>query len=294
MKFSRVRPASKLLPALLAGTLAFAGMPQQAPRQPAGKPLAIVLAGIHQIEDGPAVPPGTVHIPGETLFFSFQLEGYRVSPEEKVQIAYQVDAFDPAGVRLVDTFSGKLDATVAPEDKDWKPKVRRTFVVPPFAGSGTYRIAASAKDEIGGTSATREIQFQVRGHTVEPGETLVIRNVRFLRSEEDAKPLAVAAYRSGDALWAKFDITGYKFGDGNLVHVEYDVAIVAPSGKTVFSQPQAAVEQGGSFYPKRYVPGVMNLTIQPKTTPGEYQIVITARDLVGNQTAEAKAPFRIE
>jgi hypothetical protein len=194
----------------------------------------------------------------------------------------------------VETFSGKIDLTVSAEDKEWKPKVRCTIVVPPFADSGAYRIAASAKDEIGGTSATREIQFEVRGHAVEPSDTLAIRNLHFLRGEDDRQPLAIAAYRSGDTLWARFDIAGYKYGPGNMVHVEYGIGIIAPNGKTVFSQPQAAVEQGGSFYPKRYVPGLMNLTIQPKTTAGEYQIVITARDLVGDQTTEAKSPFRIE
>ncbi len=265
-----------------------------APKQPPARQLTIIRAAIQDIEDGPAVPAGLVHVPGETLFFSFQVDGYRVSPEDKVQISYQVDAFDSRGTRLVEAFSGKTDVTVSAEDKDWKPKVRRTIVVPPFADSGAYKIIASAKDEIGGTSATKELSFEVRGHAVEPSQTLVIRNVRFLRGEDDREPLAVAAYRSGDALWVKFDIVGYQFGSGNMVHVEYGIAIVAPSGKTVFSQPQAAVEEGGSFYPKRYVPGVMNLTIQPKTTPGEYQVVITARDLVGNHTCETRDSFRIE
>jgi hypothetical protein len=268
--------------------------PRQAPRPVAVKQLAIVNAAIHEIEDGPAVPPGQIHVPGETLFFAFQVDGYQVSPDDKVRISYQVDAFDFAGVRLVETFSEKIDVTVSPEDKEWKPRVRRTIVVPPFAGSGVYKIVASAKDELGGTSATREVPFEVRGHAVEPGESLAIRNVRFLREEDDRKPLEVAAYRTGDALWARFDIVGYRFGPGNMVNVEYGIAIVSPTGKTVFSQPQAAVEQGGSFYAKRYVPGIMNLTIQPKTPSGEYQLVITARDAVGNQTAEAKASFRIE
>ncbi len=129
---------------------------------------------------------------------------------------------------------------------------------------------------------------------MEPSDKLVIRNIRFLRGEDDRESLKVPAYRSGDALWAKFDIIGYKFGPGNLVHVEYSVAIVAPSGKTVFSQAQAAVEEGATFYPKRYVPGVMNLTVQPKTPSGDYSLVITAKDAVGNQVSEGRAVFRIE
>jgi hypothetical protein len=262
--------------------------------RPAPNQIAFVQVGIHQTEDGELVPQGATHVPGETLFFSFQLEGYRVSPEDKVRIAYEVDAFDPDGIRLLETHKGQIEAGVLPEDKDWKPKVRRTIVIPPFAGSGRYRIVSSVKDEIGGTAATREVFFEVQGHPVKPSETLAIRNLRFARSEDDRKPLKVAAYRAGDALWARFDITGYKFGPGNRIEVEYGVAIEAPSGKTVFSQPQAAVEEGGSFYPKRYVPGAMNLTVQPGTPAGEYTLVISARDRIGNQTGEVKGAFRIE
>ncbi len=262
--------------------------------RPAAKQIVFVQAGIHLTEDGERVPQGVTHVPGETLFYSFQLEGYQASPEDKVRISYQVDAFDPNGVRIVETHTGQIDAGILPEDKDWKPKVRRTIVIPPFAGSGRYRIAASAKDEIGGTAAANEIFFDVQGHQVQPSETLAIRNLRFARSEDDREALKVAAYRAGDVLWSKFDITGYKFGPGNRVEVEYGVAIVAPSGKTVFSQPQAAVEEGGSFYPKRYVPGIMNLTVQPGTPAGEYTLVISARDRIGNQTGEARGAFRIE
>ena len=274
------------------GITAAAGTSEQAAKP--AKQLSIVLAGIHQTEDGALAPASFTHIPGETIYYSFQLEGYQVSENDKVLLSYQVDALDAHGTKLVETLTGKIDVTVSAEDKDWKPKVRQSFIIPPLADSGRYKIVASAKDELGGTSATKETSFEVQGHQVAPSDVLAIRNIRFLRSDEDREPLAIAAYRTGDALWAKFDIIGFKYGPGNTVNVDYGVAIVSPSGKTVFSQPQAAVEEGGSFYPKRYVPGAMNLTVQPKTPAGQYSLVITARDAIGNQTCEAKGTFRIE
>ena len=34
-----------------------------------------------------------------------------------------------------------------------------------------------------------------------------------------------AVYQPGDTLWAKFDITGYKFGENNRFSVDYGLAI---------------------------------------------------------------------
>jgi hypothetical protein len=283
-------------PAAFALLLSAGGFAAQSPppkAQPAARQIAIVRASIQEFEDGPATPASVAHVPGESIFFSFQLENYQVSSDEKVKIAWTVDALDPQGVRLVETGKGLVDVPILPEDKQWRPKIRRTFVVPPLAASGIFKIVATVKDEIGGSSATHELTFEVRGHRVEPSPSLAIRNLRFLRSEDD-KPLAIAAYRAGDALWAKFDITGFRYGDGNRIDLVYGIAIVAPSGKTMFSQPEAAVEQGGSFYPKRYVPGEMNLTVQPGTTKGEYKLIVTAQDRVGKQSAEAQGAFRIE
>ena len=62
----------------------------------------------------------------------------------------------------------------------------------------------------------------------------------------------------------------------------------------LFTQDKAAEEKSSSFYPKAYVPGSMNLSLQSNIRPGQYTIVVTARDHTGNQTCEAKADFTIE
>jgi hypothetical protein len=70
--------------------------------------------------------------------------------------------------------------------------------------------------------------------------------------------------------------------------------VLAPSGKVLYSQPQADSEHSQSFYPKRFVPAVMSLVTKPNTHPGEYVVVLTAHDGVGNQTSEARQGFTIE
>ncbi|HZT28499.1 MAG TPA: hypothetical protein VFA33_01355 [Bryobacteraceae bacterium] len=258
--------------------------------------LTIVQATIQQGEGGSPVPPGFAHAPGEVIYFSFQVENYRVSPAQKVQLSTRVEALDPHGVPLTEPIESKVDTDLAPEDKGWKPKVGHEIAIPPEAGSGTYRIKVQVKDELASATAEKEVAFEVRGHPVEPSDTLVIRNFRFYRSENDTEPLARPAYRPGDTVWARFDLTGYKFGPGNQIDVSYRVSVLSPSGKVLWSQPEAeaVVEKTRSFYPKRYVPGFGSLSLQPTIRPGDYAIVVSARDAIGGQTFETRQTFSIE
>jgi hypothetical protein len=257
-------------------------------------PLAIVRSTISDRDGGAALPNGYTHHPGETMFFSFQVDGFTPSSGARIHLTYKIEAFDSHGTRIMEPTASEIEEALAPEDKNWKPAVRQEIVIPPLADSGAYKIAVSVTDEVGKATATQEIPFEVRGHRVDPSDTLVIRNIRFYRGEDDKDALLKAAYRRGDAVWARFDIIGFKYGDSNAVDVSYDVAVLAPGGKVLYSQPQAGEDRSESFYPKRYVPAVMSLATKADTRPGEYTISITAHDGVGHQTFEARQSFTIE
>jgi hypothetical protein len=102
------------------------------------------------------------------------------------------------------------------------------------------------------------------------------------------------AYRAGDVMWVRLDITGYKYGEQNAVDVSYDVEVLDPGGKSVFSQVDAADERSQAFYPQPWVPIEFNLNLQTTMVLGPYTLVITAHDGVGNQTLATKAEFRVE
>jgi hypothetical protein len=269
-------------------------MPAAIWAQTPAKPPEIVNVTLHQYEDGPAVPAGNRFIPGETVFFSFQIKGYSVSPEGKVLLTYRLEAVDSDGTAVVEPETGRVETELGAQDKDWLPKVRHSVLIPPHALPGQFRIKAVVQDGRTMLEAKAEVGFSVQGRAVDTSGSFAVRNVRFFSSEEDRTPMAVPAYKPGQAFWARFDITGFKTGEKNLVEVLYGISIVSPSGKVLFSEPEAALEEASSFYPRRYVPGVFSLTVQPRTTPGEYTLVITARDQVGEQTCEAKSVFRIE
>lgn len=258
------------------------------------KQLEIVEAQFQQYEDGPPVTKDYAYIAGETMFFSFRVRGYALSDENKLNLQYQLDAFDYRGMRLIETVKKTIDTSVSAEDKNWTPKAQQTVQVPPLAESGDYKIVISVQDLPGKTAAKQEFAFRVRGRVVEPSDTLVLRGFRFLRQEDDKDPLKIPAYKPGDTVWARFEITGYKFGPKNLIHVEYTLSVAGSDGKVLFSQPQPAVVEDSPFYPNQYVPGVVSLTTNQETGAGDYFLVISVKDQVSNQTYEAREKFAMQ
>lgn len=278
------------VPAALLLAAAFAAPPAPTPKQ-----LTIVKPSVRQYEDGPALEPGFSFFTGDTVFFSFQIQGYQVSPESnKIDLHAQIQAVDPQGVPLAEPVQRNINTQLSAEDKNWMPIVRETFQLPPLAFPGVYHIHALVEDRLSKQTAKSDTDFSVRGKRVEPSDKLVARNFRFLREEEDRNPLEQPVYRPGDAVWARFEITGFRYGPNNRVQVSYGVSVLGSTGETLFTQPQAAVEQGESFYPKRYVPGALSINLNAKVKPGEYTLVLTLRDDVGDQTDESRHVFRVE
>jgi hypothetical protein len=260
------------------------------------KPLTIERVAISQYEDGPNVEQGYAFLPGEALFFSFHVSGFKKVGDEglRVSLSYTLEAEDPAGVPIIEPQSGDVDTNLDPEDKNWTPKVRLTLGIPPFARSGEYTIQIGLRDRVAQTQARGKASFKVKGHDIEPSDKLVVRNFHFYRGEEDKKPLEVAAYRPGDTLWARFDITGYKLGPKNGFEVGYGLAVLRPNGESMFRQPDAATEKQETFYPRRYVPAAMSLNLNKDLRPGQYTLVVLVSDKLGGQTAELSQAFTVE
>jgi hypothetical protein len=265
--------------------------------QPSSKPVAIERLALHQFEDGPLLSPDYPFVPGETAYFSCRVTSYRIvktEQEQSVKLAWQMRVVDPSGVAIEKDRAGRIEDHVLPQDKSWMPKFISSFVIPAFAASGTYRVTVKIVDEAASVETAGEIAFQVHGRTIEPSATLLARNFQFLRAENDRTAMTAAIYHPGETLWARFDITGYKFGEGNRLSVDYGLAVLRPAGEQVFAQPVAAAESKDSFYPQRYVPGALSLTLDPAVPKGSYILLITVRDKLGDQTWETKQPFEID
>ncbi len=275
---------------LLLVLIAAALLPAKAPKVP----LAIVNTALQQYEDGPRLPADDGYGAGELAFFSLEIAGYQKSEKDHIQLNWEWKCLDPAGIPLVEPGSGKMDTDVSVEDKEWLPKVRQNFEIPFYAPSGTYHVLFKVHDALSGADASADIPFRVRGHKYEPSDTLAVRSFRFYRSEDDARPMEAAAYRPGENVWARFDIIGYKLGEGNSFDVQYGLTVIRPDGKPGFSQPDAATLQDKSFYPRRYMPAALSLTLPADIVKGEHTIVLTVRDKIGNQTVDTQQKFSVE
>src|ERR1700685_1371124 len=103
---------------------------------PAEEKLAVVRLVFAQTEDGPALASSYQFLAGESVFFSCLVDGYSKSDKQEIFLTYQIQAKDARGILLQPAMNNKVEATLAPEDKDWKPKLRQTHVSPPLPESG--------------------------------------------------------------------------------------------------------------------------------------------------------------
>jgi hypothetical protein len=266
----------------------------------ADKPLAIVHPVFSTSEDGPPEASAEEYFPGESIHFSCQAEGFRKVDKPKdfgrqnVSLKFQIEVRDKNGALLQPVQEGKIETTVTQEDKNWMPKLRETITVPPLADTGEYAVLVKLSDELASFNTEKSTVFHVKGREVAPSGTLIVRNFRFLRTEDDEKPLPVAAYRPGDPVWARFDMTGYKLGDKNQVDVEYGLTVLREDGSVAYTEPQAANQKLQTFYPQRYQPGELNLNLAKDQPLGKYTIVLAVRDNLGRQMYETRETFSVE
>jgi len=233
-------------------------------------------------------------LPGETVYLRFDIDNFVRTPDNNVKVSWVVTAADPKGVPIVPPMSGSKQATLQPEDKDWLPRARQSIAVPSPAPGGTYKVHIKATDEIGKTTAEADTTFAVSGPELPPASELMVRYFGFYRSDADPKPLDTPAYKTGDTMFAHFQIAGFKYGPGNAVDVNYGIAILGPAGNVMYTQDPAVEEKTASFYPKPFVDANMNLSLNPGTKAGQYTLVITARDNIGNQKTEIRKTFQVE
>jgi hypothetical protein len=266
----------------------------------ADKPLAIVHPVFARSEDGAPEASDEDFVSGETVHFSCQAEGYKKKDKpndygkQDVSLKFQIEVRDKNGVLLKPVQEGKIETTVTEEDKDWKPKLRDTIVVPPLADTGEYIVLVKLSDELTKATEEKRAVFHIKGRDVAPSDTLTVRNYRFLRGEDDEKPLPVAAYRPGDSVWARFEMTGYKLGDKNQVDIEYGLTVLSEDGSVVYTEPQAANQKIQTYYPQRYQPGVLNLNLAKDQPLGKYTIVLAVRDNLSQQMYETRETFSVE
>ena len=261
--------------------------------------LAVIQARIATEEDGPVISTGTRFLPGESLYLTFEIAGFQTrklpdSETKSIGLSYEITPQDAQGRPLEASTSGEIQTELAAEDKNWVPKRRVSFLIPSFVAAGEFHIHVSVKDLFAGTQASADLPFSIGGTEVTPTPTVSMKQFAFLRKEDDADGLSVPAYRAGDTVYARFNITGFQHGPENAHHLAYSVLVLAPNGKPYIQESNAAQIDATSFYPAQFVPANIALRIGKDGQHGAYILVVTVRDLVANQQSQSKQTFTIE
>jgi hypothetical protein len=108
--------------------------------------LAVIEAGVEDAEDAPFVPKDYRFLPGDTLYFEFDIAGFSIREtgdyykEKRLSLEYIVQPFDANNVALAPAVSGKIDEDLAAQDKNWLPKRRASFPLPSLMSRGQYHV----------------------------------------------------------------------------------------------------------------------------------------------------------
>jgi len=270
----------------------------QSPK-PAESSLQIVAAGVESSEDAPFVSSDFHFLPGDYLYFQFQVSGFAMksapgSEVRKIDLTYEISPQDAKGIALTPPVTGLIKEELSAEDKNWTPKRRASFLLPSFIAAGEFHVHLTIKDMIGDTSTERDLPFHIGGVVVAPSTVLGVQDFQFLRKEDDIEPLEVPAYRPGDTIYARFNMTGFHLAAGNEYRLSYGLTVSRPDGKPYLNEQEAAKLSERSFYPVPFVPGEVSVTTSRDTALGQYVLLLTVRDVAGSQTYQLKRAFTIE
>jgi uncharacterized protein YfaS (alpha-2-macroglobulin family) len=89
-------------------------------------------------------------------------------------------------------------------------------------------------------------------------------------------------------------MVGFRYEPGNKYKLSYGVKVLRPDGKTFLDDPRAAQIVSESFYPAQFVPGEVQINTPKNALRGSYELTLTVRDMVGNQSFSLKRTFSIE
>src|SRR5260370_5218070 len=127
----------------------------------AQKKLAIVRLAFSQSEDGEVVSSKYQFLGGEVLYFSCQVEGYTKTEKDEIRLTFQIAVRDAKGVLLQAPATGKVEANLSPEDKEWMPKLRATILIPPLIPPDEYQLLVKVKDEFANATVNAHSTFRV-------------------------------------------------------------------------------------------------------------------------------------
>lgn len=287
-------PRKKLNLYLLASVLlAFAGLGwAQEPAEEEKPRLEIVRLDLLDHFAKYPVDPESVFEPGEVVNVAFNLRGYEVSDDYRIKLNWNVKTSGPGGLPFAPGKEGSFDSELAPEDDEWEPLVRYEASLPYHLPAGLYKIEIEAQDELSGVTAQGHLDVRVAGKSgILQSDVLSVQNFTFSLTA-GGTPLRAAVFRPGGTIFASFDITGYKLGEGNSYELTSRLELLNAEGERVYAF-NPANEKGSSFYPRLSLPANFQFNLDPTIEPGFYTLFLNVNDIVGTQSFSMQQPLEV-
>jgi hypothetical protein len=236
---------------------------------------------------------------GETIFVRFQVTGAQAAKKDedsdpRVRLRYQISLTDEAGLALAKTAAGDVVADLAPQDKQWRPRVYAEFELPVGLVQGKAKLAISLEDQVAGTKTARQVEVGLAGPAIPEKAELGGRNFGFYQQEDSPQPLLTPVYRPGDMVWARFTIIGFERGEGNRYDIAYGLEAFNAAGVSLFRQEVAAEQTGESTYPRRFLPSELSLQLGKDLAPGAYRIQLLIHDRISDRRVSSDHRFTVQ
>lgn len=261
--------------------------------------LDIVDAGLEEAEDAPFVNTDYQFLPGDYVYVEFHVAGYSVDVDQEtdrrtMHLTYTLVAEDSKDVPLAQAVSGEISEHLGPEDKNWLPVKRTSFLMPSFVTGGTYYVHVSVHDVLGKSEIEKKLPFTIGGPRFEPSDGVSVQHFRFFRDPNDRHALDTPAFTPGDTVYTDFDFYDFGLKPGNEYDLAYGITVLRPDGKSFLEQPNAAELRDRSFYPAQYLPASLEVITKKDSPKGDYLILLTARDLVSGKSTVTRRTFSLE
>lgn len=236
---------------------------------------------------------------GSDIVLTFRVEGYerrRIEnpgevPAERVRLLYEAELRDPQGVLVQPAQTGEVDTILGPRDDQWRPRIRWSGSLPPYAPTGEYKVQIRVQDAQGNTETTHNVPVRVQGEAVQPAESLEVQRLEYANSA-NGPWFSRRVFPLGRPIHVRYKVTGFRVSPENAVWVEQDWMVMDAERNVIVSQENVVVEEHQSFYPPRFLSTTFELNLtDPK--PGMYTLRIAVRDEVGGQSITHDSDFSL-
>jgi hypothetical protein len=221
-------------------------------------------------------------LPGDAVFFEFDIEGITVAPDGKVQYGMSLEAIDP---------KGKVLFKQNPQEQETLATLGGK-IVPAFAHldigleqpPGEYTVKVTVMDRA--NKATQSFSHKLN---VLPAEFGIVR-VKTTSDPNGNLPSPIVA--AGETVWLNFAAVRFGRDKGKeQPHVAFEMRILDEAGKPTLSKPHVGVINADVPPTEKLIGGQFQVAAN---RPGKFTIELAAEDKVTGKTALVKLPLLVQ